>query len=89
MLAGRLQVFLEVLSGEDIRYHTPFLRGVFISSTHQQESRQSLLRRRVGIASPAATAAGPPGPHCFLRDLFESIMPRDRGLSSAIRSSAA
>jgi len=89
MLAARLEILLEVLCGEDVRYHTPLLRGVFFSSAHQHESRCSLLRQHVGIASQPSPAAAKADSHCFLRDVFEVILPRDRGLASAVVSKAA
>ncbi|HJU11850.1 MAG TPA: type VI secretion protein IcmF/TssM N-terminal domain-containing protein [Candidatus Binataceae bacterium] len=82
LLAARLGTFLEVLSGEDVRYHTPLLRGVFLSAARQQELRLSLLRTQLGITSSPPSATSKPTTHCFLRDVFDVILPRDRGLAS-------
>jgi type VI secretion system protein ImpL len=88
-LIGRFGVFAEVLSNEDVRYHTPLLRGIFLSSASQQGPRSSFLRTQVAIGSqPAASESTAPGSY-FLRALFETILPRDRALARAAVSKTA
>jgi len=87
-LSARLGTFLEVLAGEDVRYHTPLVRGMFISSARQQGPRYSFVRTRVGVASQPGTSDGKNPVRCFFRDLFETVLPRDRALASAAASKA-
>ncbi len=88
-LERRLGVFLEVVAGEDVRYHTLLLRGVFLSSARQQGPRYSFLRSQVTIGSqPAASDSKTPSRY-FLRELFETILPRDRPLATAATSNKA
>jgi type VI secretion system protein ImpL len=88
-LAGRLSVFAEVLCSEDVRYHTPLVRGVFASSAPKPGTRSSFLRTQVAIASPPGPGGGQPPPSYFLRELFETILPRDRALARSRISKAA
>ena len=78
-LAQSLVTFAEPLFSEDVRYHTPLLRGIFLTSAQQSGARSSLLRQRFNLGDDAPS--GPAGAkHYFLGDLFDSILPRDRGL---------
>ncbi|MBV8454822.1 MAG: hypothetical protein JOZ29_21500 [Deltaproteobacteria bacterium] len=88
-LAGRLAIFAEVLCNEDVRYHTPLIRGVFVSSAPQPGTQSSFLRTQVAIASPPAPAGSPSLPSYFLRELFDTILPRDRALARSCISKAA
>jgi type VI secretion system protein ImpL len=87
-LTRRLSAFLEVLAGEDVRYHTPLVRGVFLSSTPRPGPRTSFLRKKVGIASQPATSDTKVA-HYFLRELFETILPRDRALARSAATKTA
>jgi len=81
-----LRAFAAPLVSEDVVYHTPLFRGVFFASAGREGAPVSLLRRQLGVA------LGPPPPESqsrqpyFLRDLFTTILPRDRGLCSTARS---
>jgi len=88
-LTGRLGVFAEVLSSEDVRYHTPMLRGVFVSSASQQGPRTSFLRSEVAIASQPKPSESKAPSGYFLRELFEIILPRDRAIARTAASKAA
>jgi type VI secretion system protein ImpL len=63
----------------DTRYHTPLLRGVFFTSVRQHGARLSPLRRQLHLSDPSPVAEEG-NVHYFLYDLFQSILPRDRGL---------
>jgi len=74
--------FAEPLLSEDVRYHTPLFRGVFFSSAQQTATRISLLRRELSLGEE--TVPGPAGSQpFFLSDLFDGILPRDRGMVAA------
>jgi type VI secretion system protein ImpL len=88
-LTSRLAVFAEPLYSEDRRYHTPLVRGVFVSSASQQGSRISSLRSGIAIASQPAPSESKIAVGYFLRELFEMILPRDRALASARVSKAS
>jgi type VI secretion system protein ImpL len=88
-LTRRLSVFLEVLSGEDVRYHTPFVRGVFVSSAPQPGPRTSFLRKQVAIASNPSPSDSKTLSRYFLRELFETILPRDRALARSATTKTA
>jgi type VI secretion system protein ImpL len=79
-LAGRLLVFAEVLCSEDVRYHTPLVRGVFVSSAPVPGRRRSFLRPEVKIASTPAASVREVSSSYFLKEFFEAILPRDRAL---------
>jgi type VI secretion system protein ImpL len=88
-LVSRMAVFAEPLWSEDVRYHTPLLRGIFLSSASQQGPRTSFLRKEVAIESqPTASESKAPVSY-FLRGLFETILPRDRVLARSEASKAA
>jgi type VI secretion system protein ImpL len=80
-----LRAFAAPLVSEDVVYHSPLFRGVFFASAKCEGIPISLLRRQLGVA------AAPPPPESrsrqpyFLRDLFTTIVPRDRGLRSELR----
>jgi type VI protein secretion system component VasK len=82
-LGARLLVFVEVLCSEDVRYHTPLVRGVFVSSAPVAGPRRSFLRTQVEIGSPPTESTVEIAPSYFLKDLFETILPRDRALARA------
>jgi type VI secretion system protein ImpL len=88
-LTRPLGAFAEVLCTEDVRYHTPLLRGVFLSSASQQGPRTSSLRSQVAIASQPAPSESKVQVGYFLRELFETILPRDRALARAAAAKAA
>ena len=88
-LERRLSIFLEVLVNEDVRYHTPFIRGVFLSSAAQQGPRTSFIRSQLPMTSAPAPSDGKPQSRYFLCELFETILPRDRALASALTSKVA
>jgi type VI secretion system protein ImpL len=79
-----LSAFVGPLLSEDVRYHTPLFRGVFFASARREGTPVSSMRKQVQIAEePAALESMPQQPY-FLRDLFETILPRDRALSTAL-----
>jgi type VI secretion system protein ImpL len=80
-LGGRLLVFAEVLCSEDVRYHTPLMRGIFVSSAPVTGPRRSFLRSQVEIESPPMESGVEIPPSYFLKELFETILPRDRALA--------
>jgi type VI secretion system protein ImpL len=80
-LADRLAVFAETLCSEDVRYHTPLLRGIFLSSASQQGPQTSFLRTEVSIGSQPTVSESKAPVSYFLRGLFETILPRDRALA--------
>ena len=89
VLTSRLAVFAEKVASEDVRYHTPLLRGAFWSSALQQGPRSSYLRNQVAIASQPAASDSKTPQYYFLRDLFAAILPRDRALARRAVSKAA
>jgi len=78
-----LTVFVGPLLSEDVRYHTPLFRGVFFASARREGTPVSSMRRQIQIAEGPAAVEGKAEQSCFLRDLFETILPRDRALSAA------
>jgi type VI secretion system protein ImpL len=88
-LTRPLRVFAEVLTNEDVRYHTPLLRGIFLSSANQQGARASFLRKDLKIGSAPSPSEGKTQGFYFLRGLFETILPRDRALARHAGSKAA
>jgi type VI secretion system protein ImpL len=77
-----LAAVAEGLFSEDVRYHTPHFRGIFFTSARQEGTPRSALRPRLHLSETSvsqATAAR----HYFVRDLFDSILPRDRSLVSS------
>jgi type VI secretion system protein ImpL len=70
---------VEPIFNEDVRFHTPFLRGVFVTSGRQQGRRFSLLRRALHVQDdPSPVVLGDRS--YFLHDVFNLMLPRDRGL---------
>jgi len=88
-LADRLAVFAEVLCNEDVRYHTPLIRGAFVSSAPRPGTRSSFLRAQLAITSPSPIAGSQPRLSYFLRELFDTILPRDRAFARTRISKAA
>lgn len=80
-LQSPLLAVMESLISEDVRYHTPLLRGIFFVSAQQKGKRVSLLRRALRLAEETSPAPGT-GKRYFLQDLFNIMLPRDRGLMS-------
>ena len=78
-----LTVFVGPLLSEDVRYHTPLFRGVFFASARHEGTPVSSMRRQMQIAEGPAAVEGKSEQPYFLRDLFETILPRDRALSTA------
>ncbi|MGE0826419.1 MAG: type VI secretion protein IcmF/TssM N-terminal domain-containing protein [Candidatus Binatia bacterium] len=65
----------------DPRYHTLLFRGLFFTSAQQQGPLLSPLRRQLQV--PESTVVREEGnAHYFLYDLFHTILPRDRGLTT-------
>jgi type VI protein secretion system component VasK len=79
-----LGAFVGPLLSEDVRYHTPLFRGVFFASARREGTPVSSMRKQVQIAEEPAALEGKPQQPYFLRDLFETILPRDRALSTAL-----
>lgn len=75
-----LAIFAETLFSEDVRYHTPLFRGVFLASAQQQGATFSLLRRQLALTEEPPPQERQSRPH-FLYDLFDTILPRDRSLA--------
>jgi type VI secretion system protein ImpL len=73
--------FAEPLLSEDVRYHTPLFRAIYFTSTQQGSTRLSLLRGQLNLGRDL-TSVAPTSKRYFLRDLFDSLLPRDRGLVS-------
>lgn len=76
-----LLAFAETLLSEDVRYHTPRFRALFFSSAQAAAARLSLLRQEFKLGEGIAAAA-PSNKAYFLNDLFDIMLPRDRGLTS-------
>jgi type VI secretion system protein ImpL len=87
-LEAPLVLMAEPLLGEDVRYHTPLLRGVFLTSAELSGSRFSALRKQLQVAESAPEPAKKPEA-TQLRDLFTMILPRDRGLATYSRREKA
>jgi len=78
-----LIAFTGPLMSDDVRYHTPLFRGIFFASARREGAPFSAMRRQVQIIEPPSALEGKPEQPWFLRDLFETIFPRDRALSAA------
>ena len=76
-----LLAFTEPLLSEDVRYHTTLFRALFFSSAQQSATRLSLLRRNFKLGEETAQVT-PGHTAYFLNDLFDMMLPRDRGLTS-------
>ncbi|MGH8012920.1 MAG: type VI secretion protein IcmF/TssM N-terminal domain-containing protein [Candidatus Binataceae bacterium] len=81
--------FAEPILSPDVRYHTPFFRGVFLTSARQAGVPFSILRRQLGVATAPAALEGKASRAYFVHDLFERILPRDRALGTAVPKTAA
>jgi type VI secretion system protein ImpL len=76
-----LLAFAEPLLSADVRYHTPLFRAIYFTSTQQAATRVSLLRGQLNLGDDT-TSVTATGKRYFLHDLFDSLLPRDRGLVS-------
>jgi hypothetical protein len=56
---------------------------VFFASARRAGIPVSAMRQQVGIAEPPSALEGKPEQPWFLRDLFDTIFPRDRALSTS------
>jgi len=72
--------FAEPLLSEDVRYHNPLFRAIYFTSTEQTASRVSLLRGQLNLGQDT-TPVTPTSKRYFLHDLFDTLLPRDRGLA--------
>jgi len=80
-LASKVVTACEAIFKEDVRFHTPLLRGVFLTSALQAGTPVSLIRRELHLSN--GTTSPPPGVRrYFVRDLFDALLPRDRGLTA-------
>jgi type VI secretion system protein ImpL len=79
-LSRSLAGFADTLISEDVRYHTPYLRGVFFSSAQQHGTALSPLRRQLQLPDEPIPLEG--NTHYFLHDFFNFILPRDRSLAA-------
>ncbi|MGH7932987.1 MAG: type VI secretion protein IcmF/TssM N-terminal domain-containing protein [Candidatus Binataceae bacterium] len=84
-----LATFVAPLLSEDVRYHTPLFRGLFLTSAQQSGAPFSTLRRQLDIAATEAPAEGKGRRDYFLHDLFEIILPRDRTLGAIVTPGGA
>lgn len=74
-----LVTFATPIFGYDVNYHTPLLRGVFFCSARQYGNPVSLLQRQFHVAE--IQHSGREGEtKYFLADVFQQLLPRDRGL---------
>jgi len=78
-LSRSLLTFATPLFNVDARYHTPLFRGIFFTSAQQRGALVSSLRRQLNLSAPPSLKEEG-NAHYFLHDLFQSILPRDRGL---------
>ncbi|QWV95640.1 type VI secretion system protein ImpL [Geomonas oryzisoli] len=69
-----LELFMSAAAGQNHYQETPLLRGIYLCSALPL---RTLSRHVPGDTHPAAVAHAP-----FLHDLFEKVLPRDRGLWS-------
>jgi type VI secretion system protein ImpL len=88
-LGQPLRAFAAPLVSEDVIYHKPFFRGIFFTSAHRDGVPSSMLRGQLGVAAATSAPESKAEQAYFLRDLFATIIPRDRSLSSVASHKAA
>lgn len=81
-LEALLMAFAEPLLSEHPKYHTPLFRGLFLSSSRQEGKPLSSLRRQLKIVGEPPAFDMKVQTHYFLRDLFTTMVPRDRSLAT-------
>ena len=82
-----LAVFLEAVFEENPYQETPLLRGLYFSSALRRQSPVSDFLKATGLDAPASGSV--PDTGFFLKDLFGSILPRDRNLFTPLREMVA